>query len=51
MLRQSVDKIKDRPRGLTVETGGRFVEEEEQLGLSSELDTDGETLSLFHIET
>jgi hypothetical protein len=41
----------DSPRALGVKTAGRFVEEEEELGLSGEFDTDGEKLALLDVET
>lgn len=36
---------------LTVETGSRLVQEEQELGLGSQLDTDGKSLSSFDTET
>jgi hypothetical protein len=41
----------DRPRALRVKSTGRLIKEEKQLGLSSELDTDGQQLALFNVET
>lgn len=40
----------DSPGRLGVETGGRFVEEEEELGLGCELDTDGGALAVLDTE-
>lgn len=37
--------------GLTVKTGGRFIEEKEQIGFGGKLDTDGNSLSSFNRET
>lgn len=33
--------------GLTIETGRRLVEEEQEVGFGGELDTDGNSLSCF----
>lgn len=42
---------KNVPRGLRVETRGGFVEEKQKGRLGYELNTNGEALSLFNIET
>lgn len=42
---------KNVPGGLRVETRGGFVEEKQKGRLGYELNTNGETLSLFNIET
>lgn len=44
-------EVADGPRCLTVETGRGLVEEEQQLGTGSELDTDRQTLALLDVET
>jgi hypothetical protein len=44
-------KKHDRPRRLRIETGSRFVEEDEESGLGSEFYTDSETFPLFDVET
>lgn len=45
------EEVEDGPRGLRVESRGRFINEQQQRRLRSELNADGETLSLFHVET
>ena len=51
VLLQLVQKIKNSPRGLRVETGSRLVQEEKQGRLGSQLDTNSKTLALFNVET
>lgn len=41
MLSQGIDKIKNRPGSLTVQTGRGLVEEQKQLGLGSQFNTNG----------
>lgn len=50
-LGELLEKIQNGPRCLTVETGGRLINEEEQRGLGSKFDTDSKTLALFNVET
>jgi hypothetical protein len=38
-------EVADGPRGLTVETGGRFIKKEEEFGTGGEFNTDGQTLA------
>ncbi len=44
IVRQRSEERHDGPRALRVKTGGRLVEEKEELGLSSEFHTDSGTL-------
>jgi len=44
-------QLKNVPRGLRVQSGSRFVEEEQKGGLGDQFDTDSESLSLFDVET
>jgi len=50
-LGKLLHQIADSPGGLRVETGGRFVQEEKELRLSSKLNTDSQTLTLLNVET
>jgi hypothetical protein len=51
VCRQLLQKLEDAPGRLGIETGGRLIEEQEELGLSHKLDTDGQALALLDIET
>lgn len=48
---QLSEQLQDVPRGLRVETRGRFIQEEQESGFSDQLDTDGQSLSLLDVET
>ena len=48
MIRQLPQEPNDVPRALTVETRGRFIQEQEQLWLASELNTDRQPFSCFN---
>jgi hypothetical protein len=45
------EELKNVPRGLRIQSRGWFVEEQEQLGLGNELDTNSQSLSLFDVES
>ena len=45
-----LEEADDGVSRLRVQAGSRLVEEEKQRGLSSELNTNGETLALFNAE-
>lgn len=47
---QFLEQVQDGPRGLRVQAGGGFVQEEQELGLRGELDADGEALPLLDVE-
>ena len=48
MIRQLPQEPNDVPRALTVETRGRFIQEQEQLWLAGELNTDRQPLPCFN---
>jgi hypothetical protein len=51
ILLQLVQEIQNSPGGLRVQSRGGLVQEEKKSRLSSQFDTDSETLSLFDVET
>jgi hypothetical protein len=51
ILLQLVQEIQNSPRGLRVQSRGRFVQEEKKSRLSSQFHTDSKTLSLLDVET
>ena len=51
MIRQLPQEPNDVPRALTVETRGRFIQEQEQLRLASELNTNRQPFSCFNSKT
>jgi hypothetical protein len=51
VLGQGVNQIENGPGSLRVETRGRLIQEQKQLGLGSKLDTDSQTLTLLDVET
>jgi hypothetical protein len=51
MVRKLFEEIQNVPRGLRVQTRSRLVEEKQQLRLGDQFDSNGETLSLFDVET
>lgn len=44
-------EVEDGPGGLTVKTGGWFVQEEKELGFRCQLDSNGQSFALFDVET
>jgi hypothetical protein len=51
VLLELVQEVENSPRSLRVQSGGRFVEEQEKGWLCSQFDTDGKTLALLDVET
>lgn len=45
------EELQNVPRGLRVQSRGGLVKEKEELGLGDKLDTDGQPLPLFDVET
>ena len=50
VIRQRPEERHDSPRALRIKTGGGFVEEQEELGLGSEFDTDSGTLLVLNAQ-
>ena len=44
-------QLTDRPGSLGIKTRGRFIQEQQQFRLCNQLDTDGQTFTLLHIQT
>jgi hypothetical protein len=45
VARELFHKVADGPRGLTVEAGGRFIEEEKEFGTGGEFNANGQTFA------
>lgn len=51
LVGELAEELEDGPGRLGVESGGGFVEEDEEGGLGGEFDSDGETLALLDVES
>lgn len=49
-LGELLQESHNRERGLTVQSTGRFIQEQQETGLRGQFDTDSHTLLLFHAE-
>jgi hypothetical protein len=50
LVREFPQEPDDVPRALTVQSRGRFVQKQQELGFRSELDTDRKTLAGFDVQ-
>lgn len=51
LVGELAEELEDGPGRLGVESGGGFVEEDEECGLGGEFDSDGQTLALLDVES